>query len=102
MYLLVLFLVTFAFPTVILIFTYGSIAIVLKRQVTPGNANDARDKAIFNTKVKVKVLVIFFLKLNVIKPKNSLSQNNIRLKVFIVKTNKKIVKNSISKKFFIH
>jgi len=44
---------TFAFPTIILIFTYGSIGIALKKNITPGNANDVRDKAIFNTKVKV-------------------------------------------------
>jgi hypothetical protein len=46
---------TFAFPTIILIFTYGSIGIALKKNITPGNANDVRDKAIFNTKVKVRI-----------------------------------------------
>jgi hypothetical protein len=46
---------TFAFPTIILIFTYGSIGIALKRHITPGNANNVRDNAIFNTKVKVRI-----------------------------------------------
>jgi hypothetical protein len=53
-FLLVIFLATFAFPTLILIFTYGSIGIALKRHITPGNANNSRDKAILNTKVRVK------------------------------------------------
>jgi hypothetical protein len=52
-FLLIIFLLTFAFPTIILIFTYGSTGIALKRHITPGNANNVRDKAIFNTKVKV-------------------------------------------------
>ncbi len=52
---LIIFLLTFAFPTIILIFTYGSIGIALKRHITPGNANNVRDKAIFKTKVKVRI-----------------------------------------------
>ncbi len=52
-FLLIIFLLTFAFPTIILIFTYGSIGIALKRHITPGNADNIRDKAIFKTKVKV-------------------------------------------------
>jgi hypothetical protein len=59
MFLLILFWATFAFPTVILIFTYGSISKALKRHISPGNANNAKDKAIFNAKVKIKYLYYF-------------------------------------------
>ncbi len=52
-FLLIIFLLTFVFPTIILLFTYGSILIALKRHITPGNADNIRDKAIFKTKVKV-------------------------------------------------
>lgn len=50
---MLLLLLTFAVPLVILIVTYGRIAIKLYFHKSPGNADNIRDNSVHKTKVKV-------------------------------------------------
>ena len=50
---MVIFLWTFGIPIVFLVFTYGSIGVVLRKHVIPGNANNDRDQQIITKKLKV-------------------------------------------------
>ena len=50
---MVIFLSTFGIPIVLLVFTYGSIGVVLRRHIIPGNTDTDRDKHIITIKLKV-------------------------------------------------